>query len=144
MKFLSQSERKASHSEQLVAFSAFRFGNSACVPMMDLEIGSNEMQLDKSTSLYSFIKLMLVVVRVRRAPKIIEKTIMPTIKGILFFAVATTISTWSHRVSAQFPNCIKANTAFCESPVNGLTNNSIIFRCTYDIGQASPGNCNDE
>jgi hypothetical protein len=37
MKFLVS---KLEHSEQLVAFSAFRFGNSACVPMMDLEIGS--------------------------------------------------------------------------------------------------------
>jgi hypothetical protein len=76
--------------------------------------------------------------------KIIERTIMSTIKGILFWAVAATISTRLHMVSAQFPNCTKANTAFCESPVNGLTNDSIIFRCTYDIGQATPGNCNDE
>lgn len=41
-KWVFQSSGEASHSEQLVAFSAFRFGNSACIPI-DLEIGSNEM-----------------------------------------------------------------------------------------------------
>ncbi|KAH6699700.1 hypothetical protein BKA61DRAFT_741078 [Leptodontidium sp. MPI-SDFR-AT-0119] len=47
-------------------------------------------------------------------------------------------------VSAQFPNCTKANTAFCETPVFGVTPNNIIFRCPYDQGQASPANCNDD
>ncbi|PMD37179.1 hypothetical protein L207DRAFT_71781 [Hyaloscypha variabilis F] len=46
--------------------------------------------------------------------------------------------------SAQFPNCTKADTAFCESPVSGVSSNSIIFRCVYDQGEASPGNCNDD
>jgi hypothetical protein len=46
-------------------------------------------------------------------------------------------------VAGQF-NCTKANTAFCETPVTGVTVNNIIFRCEYDTGTATPGNCNDE
>ena len=47
-------------------------------------------------------------------------------------------------VFGQFPNCTKAGTAFCESPVVGVTENSIIFRCLSDTGEASPANCNDK
>ncbi|KAE9364719.1 hypothetical protein N431DRAFT_431531 [Stipitochalara longipes BDJ] len=47
-------------------------------------------------------------------------------------------------VSAQYPNCTKADTAFCESGVSGVSSNSIIFRCVYDQGESEPGNCNDD
>ncbi|KIY00718.1 uncharacterized protein Z520_03383 [Fonsecaea multimorphosa CBS 102226] len=45
--------------------------------------------------------------------------------------------------AGQF-NCTQANTAFCETPVSGVTTDYIIYRCFYDTGTATPGNCNDD
>ena len=77
-------------------------------------------------------------------PKITDTIQESKMSGMLFLTIATVLLTWLPTVSAQFPNCTKADTAFCESPVTGVTNNNIIFRCGYDTGEALPGNCNDE
>ncbi|OAP60094.1 hypothetical protein AYL99_05096 [Fonsecaea erecta] len=62
---------------------------------------------------------------------------------VLFLDLLLFLLAGASLVVGQF-NCTQANTAFCATPVSGVTNDNIIFRCFYDTGSASPGNCNDD